>query len=215
MANAPSDLQIQIAAAAARLIAEEGCDYASAKRKAARDVLGDGGRHTLPDNDVVEQELRRYLETFEAERHPARLSALRALALQWMEQLAQFEPHLVGAVLNGTATEYSDVQLHLFMDSVKDVEMFLLNAGLDFDADAGEDRPGGATEVLRLVVPAPRGSGLPPRVGIVLSLHDADGLRTAPRHRSSAPGLHPVEAAGRASLPAVRQLCADRLASAR
>jgi hypothetical protein len=53
----PSDLQIEIAAAAARLIAEDGLDYASAKRKAAHEVLGEGARQTLPDNAVVELEL--------------------------------------------------------------------------------------------------------------------------------------------------------------
>lgn len=205
----PSELQIEIAATAARLIAEDGLDYATAKRKAAQDVLGAGVRQTLPDNAVVEQELRRYLETFEPERHPQRLAALRALALEWMEHLAQFDPHLVGAVLNGTATEHSDVHLHLFTDDVKEVEMFLLNAGLDFEVEDGDDRPGGAAEVLQLLATPRRALGLPPRVGIVLSLHPADGVRTAARSRSTSAGLHPVEAAGRANLGQLRQLLAD------
>jgi hypothetical protein len=208
----PSELQIEIAATAARLIAEDGLDYATAKRKAAQDVLGEGARQTLPDNAVVEQELRRYLQTFEPDRHPQRLAALRALALEWMEQLAQFEPHLVGAVLNGTATEHSDVHLHLFTDDVKEVEMFLLNAGFDFEVDEGDDRPGGAAEILHLLATPPRALGLPPRVGIVLSLHAADAVRMAPRFRSTAPGLHPVEAAGRANLEHLRHLLADRRA---
>jgi hypothetical protein len=204
----PSDLQIEIAAAAARLIAEDGLDYATAKRKAAGEIVGEHARHPLPDNAVVEQELRRYLETFEPERHPQRLAALRQLALQWMERLARFEPHLVGAVLNGTATEHSDIHLHLFSDDVKEVEMFLLEAGFEFEVDDGEDRPGGAAEVLHLVATPPRALGLAPRVGMVLSLHAADALRTAPRFRSSAAGLHPVEAAGRASAERLRQLLA-------
>jgi hypothetical protein len=208
----PSDLQIEIAAAAARLIAEDGLDYASAKRKAAHEVLGEGTRQTLPDNAVVELELRRYLQTFEPERHPKRLAALRALAAQWMERLAQFEPYVVGAVLNGTATEHSDVHLHLFTDDVKEVEVFLLDAGFDFEVDEGDGRPGGAAEVLHLVATPPRALGLPTRVGMVLSLHAADALRTAPRFRSSAPGLHPVEAAGRASLDQLRQLLATSAA---
>lgn len=210
MANSPSDLQIEIAAAAARLIAEEGFDYATAKRKAARDVVGDAARVTLPDNVVIEQQLRRYLETFEGDRHNERLAALRQLALEWMNRLAQFEPHLVGAVLNGTATDHSDIHLHLFTDSAKDVELFLLNAGVDFGVDDGDDRPGGASEVLELVTAPPRGRGLPARVGVKLSVHDADAVRMAPRSRGAGPGLHPVEAAGRANIASLRRLLAEQ-----
>ncbi|MCA3223967.1 MAG: UDP-N-acetylmuramate--alanine ligase [Burkholderiales bacterium] len=202
----PSDLDLEIAAVAARLIAEDGCDYASAKRKAARELLGNSARGRLPDNALVEQALRRYLRTFDSERHAERLGALRRAALQWMERLATFEPHLVGAVLNGTATEHSDLHLHLFTDNPKDVEMFLLDAGLAFEAEAGEDAPGKADEVLHLVVPAPRGSPLPPRLGLVLSVHAADAVRLAPRFRSSGTDLHPVETLGRAGAAQLRQL---------
>jgi len=170
----PSDLDLEIAAVAARLIAEDGCDYASAKRKAARELLGNSARGRLPDNALVEKALRRYLRTFDSERHAERLGALRRAALQWMERLATFEPHLVGAVLNGTATE--------------------------------QDAPGGADEVLHLVVPAPRGSPLPPRLGLVLSVHAADAVRLAPRFRSSGTDLHPVETLGRAGAAQLRQL---------
>ena len=99
------DLKTAIAAAAARWIAEEGCDYATAKRRAARDVLGDAASvyGAMPDNPLVESELRRYLRLFAADSQPAQLAALRRLALRWMRRLEQFNPHLVGAVLNGTA----------------------------------------------------------------------------------------------------------------
>ncbi|MCK6431336.1 MAG: UDP-N-acetylmuramate--alanine ligase, partial [Burkholderiaceae bacterium] len=148
------DTAVEIAAAAARLIAEEGCDYALAKRKAVRAVLGEGegARAQLPDNALIEAELRRYLQTFAADSQPAQLTALRSLALDWMSRLAEFNPHLVGAVLNGTATEHSDVHLHLFTDSVKDVEIALLNAGIAFEVEAGADEPGGPEEVLQFVV---------------------------------------------------------------
>src|SRR4029077_15467099 len=91
------DLKTAIAAAAARWIAEEGCDYATAKRRAARDVLGDTvASGAMPDNPLVESELRRYLRLFAADQ-PTQLSALRRLALGWMRRLAQFDPYLVGA----------------------------------------------------------------------------------------------------------------------
>jgi hypothetical protein len=205
------DTAIEIAAAAARLIAEEGCDYALAKRKAVRAVLGEGEgtRAQLPDNALIEAELRRYLQTFAADSQPAQLTALRRLALDWMSRLAQFNPHLVGAVLNGTATEHSDVHLHLFTDSAKDVEIALLNAGIEFEVEAGADEPGGPEEVLQFVVRTERGSGLPARVGVSLSVHASDAIRVAARFRSTDPTLHAVEAAGRANIEMLRTLLAQ------
>ncbi|GMV57815.1 MAG: hypothetical protein AMXMBFR72_09290 [Betaproteobacteria bacterium] len=205
------DTAVEIAAAAARLIAEEGCDYALAKRKAVRAVLGEGegARAQLPDNALIEAELRRYLQTFAADSQPAQLTALRSLALDWMSRLAEFNPHLVGAVLNGTATEHSDVHLHLFTDSVKDVEIALLNAGIAFEVEAGADEPGAPEEVLQFVVRTARDSGLPARVGVSLSVHASDAIRVAARFRSSDPTLHAVEAAGRANIEMLRTLLAQ------
>lgn len=202
---------IEIAAAAARLIAEEGCDYALAKRKAVRAVLGQGeaARGKLPDNALIEAELRRYLQTFAADSQPAQLTALRRLALDWMSRLAKFNPHLVGAVLNGTATEHSDVHLHLFTDSAKDVEIALLNAGIEFEVEAGADEPGGPEEVLQFVARTARGSGLPARVGVRLSVHASDAIRVAARLRSTGATLHAVEAAGRANIEMLRTLIAQ------
>jgi hypothetical protein len=206
--RADDEIRTHIAAAAARLIAEDGCDYATAKRKAARDIVGESraARALLPDNELIESELRRYLRTFAGDTQPLLLAALRTLALQLMERLAQFDPHLVGAVLNGTATEYSDVHLHLFTDSAKDVEMFLLNEGVEFEVGDGVDGPGGALETLQFVVQPARGRAMPRRVGIVLSIHDRDAIRFAPKNRSSDPTLHAVEASGRADIAMLRSL---------
>jgi hypothetical protein len=207
-ADLQDDIQIEIAATAARLIAEDGLDYASAKRKAAEDVLGAGVRRTLPDNATVERELRRYLAIFDAAAHRPRLAALRELALDLMQRLARFDPHLVGAVLNGSATAHSNIHLHLFTDSAKDVEMFLLEVGIDFDVDEAGGRraePGAPNEELHFVVPG-RAVGLGSRIGVILSVHDTDAIRIAPRHRSNDPALHPIEAAGRASAKSLREL---------
>jgi hypothetical protein len=207
-ADLQDDIQTEIAAAAARLIAEEGLDYASAKRKAADEVLGAGRRRTLPDNATLERELRRYLATFDADQHRPRLAAMRALALDLMQRLARFDPHLVGAVLNGSATAHSNIHLHLFTDSAKDVEMFLLDSGVDFEVeDAGRRRaePGAPSEELHFVVPGSL-AGRAERIGVILSVHDTDAIRIAPRHRSTEPDLDPVEAAGRASAKSLREL---------
>ncbi len=151
-----NDLRTELAATAARLIAEEGCEYAQAKRRAVQEILGDDARRsTMPDNQEVEHELRRYLKLFGGEAHRALLAAMRETAVETMQTLQEFDPHLIGAVLNGTATEHSDIHLQLFVDSAKDVELRLINLGIDFDVDHGDDdgdRPA-ALERLSFVVP--------------------------------------------------------------
>jgi hypothetical protein len=213
---AGDDLRAEIAATAARLIAEEGCEYGQAKRRAVHELLGESRTSAIPDNAEVERELRRYLRLFEGTTHPGLLAGLRQMASVLMERLASFEPHLIGAVLNGTATEHSDIHLHLYVDSAKDVEVFLMNAGLEFDVDEGpaDERPR-MFERLMFVMPVPRDIGLPRhlgQVGVHLHVYPTDAIRVAPRHKPDLalePQLHPVEALGRASLPALRQLLED------
>lgn len=215
MSSTSDTARLELAATAARLIAEEGCSYSQAKRRARRMLFGEDAGTALPDNAEIERELRRYLALFAADSHPALLAAFRRIALQLMERLTAFHPHLVGAVLNGTATEHSNIELHLFTDSAKDVEMSLLNAGIDFDVETAEDseRPR-AEECVTFVWPT-RESGLPPtlrHVGVRLSVYETDAVRVAPKHRSVDAAefdLHPVAAGGRASAHALRQLIAE------
>jgi hypothetical protein len=117
----------RIAYLAARLMAVDGIDsYALAKRKAARQA-GAPDTHNLPNNDEVEQALRAYHQLYQAEEQRDRLHRLRQRARDMMKLLVRFDPHLTGTVLSGSAGKYSDIELLLFADSVKDVEMFLLD----------------------------------------------------------------------------------------
>ena len=127
-------MRAAIAAAAARIMAEGGTDnFALAKRKAARQ-LGATDQQALPGNDEIEAELRAYLELYQAEEHPDRIRELRRIALSMMLELEEFTPYLTGPVLKGIAGAYSDIELQLFPDSGKDVEIFLLNRNIPFDS---------------------------------------------------------------------------------
>lgn len=128
-------LRAEIAAVAARMIAQDGADYASAKRKAALQVLGDRAdlANLLPDNAQIEDAVRDYQALFQADTQPARLLALRQAALQVMDALAEFSPYITGAVLNGTAGEHDDIELQLFADSAKEVQIYLLNRNVTID----------------------------------------------------------------------------------
>lgn len=146
--RSPSHARASIAVAAARLIAEEGiADFHLAKRKAARQ-LGLPEHTAFPDNAEVEAELRAYQSLFQGEEQTAQLRLLRELALEVMELLGDFKPYLTGSVLDGTAGAHSAVDLLLFADSAKEVEIFLLNRGIDVEH---EDKFGERVEaVLRI-----------------------------------------------------------------
>lgn len=119
-------MRMRIAAAAARIMAEDGIDdYALAKRKAARQV-GASEKDGLPANDEIESELRAYRALYQADEHPARIAALRAIALDAMRALERFSPYLTGPVLEGNAGPYAEIELQLFPESAKELEIFLL-----------------------------------------------------------------------------------------
>ena len=121
-----------IASLAARLMAEGSIsDYGQAKRKAARQ-LGVPETEALPNNGEVEAELRAYLSLYQGEELRERLYRLRSIALEVMHLLERFTPYLTGAVLDGTAGRFATVELALFFDSAKVVEMFLLDQGIDY-----------------------------------------------------------------------------------
>jgi len=148
---ASSNLRRSIAARAARLMAEDGIDnYALAKRKAAR-ALGASESESLPTNDEIEAELRAYQALYQEDEQPERLREMREVALEVMELLADFRPYLTGGVLDGTAGRYSEVEIELFADSSKDVEILLLSTNISYEiAESprqGPDAPEGRLRI--------------------------------------------------------------------
>jgi hypothetical protein len=124
------NLRRELAQEAARLMAEHGiADFLTAKRKAA-ERLGVADNAALPRNTEIESALAEYQRLFSAASHDESLYSQRLVALQAMRYFKEFEPRLVGAVLSGTATEHSDVQLHLFTDSAESVSIKLMDAGI-------------------------------------------------------------------------------------
>jgi len=127
-----NDQRRTIAHLAARLMAEDGIeDYALAKRKAARQA-GVPDTRELPNNEEIDAALRTYQQIYHQEAHRERLRALRQTALRAMRELAQFNPHLTGSVLNGNAGKYADINLQLFADSAKTVELYLIDRGIPY-----------------------------------------------------------------------------------
>jgi hypothetical protein len=172
-------LRDEIAATAAQMIAEEGLDYGSAKRKAYTRITGGHrsriSQESLPSNEQVEAAVREYLAVFCADHQPARLQTLRSHALSLMRRLAAYHPLLLGAVANGTATEFSGIHLACFSDNPKALMLLLLDHGMSPEA-VMVPHPSGHGEVEGLafdwqgesvVVSLLATPGLPKRLGAV------------------------------------------------
>lgn len=193
----------EIAAAAARLVVEDGLEYGAAKRRAARDLgRREGRRGELPSNEEVEAQVREYLALFCADTQPAELRALRELAANWMERLAEFRPHLSGAAWRGTATRLSALHLDLYCDDPKSAEIALINAGVDYDAGSVD---GNGREPLTVLTLATRTPAWRDPVTLHLSVHDLDDLRGALKPDASGQTW-------RGDLPALRRRLADEAA---
>jgi hypothetical protein len=166
-----------LAAAAARLVVEDGMEYGQAKRKAAHAV---GSRAALPGNEAVETEVRAYLALYCADTQPAELRALRQLALRWMVRLVDFRPHLGGAAWRGTATRLSALHLDLYCDDPKAMEIALINLGVAYDSATLPAQPGRRRgDPVALLSVADRCAELGETVTLHLAVRDLDDLRGA------------------------------------
>lgn len=170
-----SDVQLEIAATAARLVVEEGLGFGPAKQRALK-ALGLPGRTALPSNEDVEDQVREYIDIFCADTQPAELRALRELARQWMVRLADYRPLLGGAVWQGWATRLSDIDLALFCDDPKAVEIALLNQNLRYEAQTVKGMHGEPVDVLSLHSFC---RDLGEDIGVHLRVYDLNGLRGA------------------------------------
>jgi hypothetical protein len=140
----------EIAALAARMMAEDGIgDFGFAKRKAARRLGSDeGASGYLPTNAEIEAELRRWQTLYQGEELPERLADMRRAAVGLMRLLNEFRPYLTGSTLDGTAGRYAEVEIDLFPESAKDVEIFLLDAAFPFEHRETRKTPPDAPETI-------------------------------------------------------------------
>lgn len=170
-----TDLTREMAAVAARLVVEEGLDFATAKRQAGRQ-MGLPARAPWPDNTAVEAAVREHIAVFCPETQPVELKALRDQALTWMDRLQDFQPHVGGAVWHGTATRHSDIYLHLFCDDPKAAELALLDRRVAYEPGTVSGWRGESVDTLTLRT---RCETLGQWVLIHLLVHDQDDLRGA------------------------------------
>ena len=119
-------LRQTLAQEAARIMSEQGVDdYLLAKRKAAS-RLNIADASVLPSNIEIEAALDERHRLFSGDQHASIVAELRRTALNAMMLLQGFSPRLVGAVLSGSASAHSEINLHLFADSAESVALALM-----------------------------------------------------------------------------------------
>ena len=170
-----NEVLLEIAAVAARLVVEEGLNFGPAKHRAIKQ-LGLPARTALPTNEQLETQVREYIDLFCADTQPDELRALREHARVWMTRLAEFRPHLGGAVWHGWATRLSDIDLALFCDDPKSAEIALINQNLRYEVQTQPGLHGREVDVLSLHSFC---RDLAEDIGVHLRIYDLQDLRGA------------------------------------
>jgi predicted nucleotidyltransferase len=141
----PSKLRRQIAWEAARLMYQrQESEYYRAKLKAARRMSSAWVKPAdLPSNAEIRDQVQLWAHLFEGEERRKELREMRFHALRVMRMLAKFRPRLIGSVLTGHVRSGSDIDLHVFSDSVEAVALELEHEGMVFDITRKRVRKGG------------------------------------------------------------------------
>lgn len=146
-----SKLRRQIAWEAAKLMFErQESEYFRAKMKAARRICKDRVKpKDLPSNAEIRDEILNLSRMFDGDNFETKLRSMRIQALRTMEMLENFRPRLIGSVLTGHIRRGSDIDLHLFSDSLEPITGTLEYHSMDYDVQRKEVTKHGETNVYR------------------------------------------------------------------
>jgi hypothetical protein len=127
----------RIAWEAARLMyTREESEYYRAKLKAARRILrGEVKPSDLPSNREIRDHIQTIARMYEGERRAERLQEMRVEALRMMRILGAFRPRLIGSTLTGHIRQGSDIDLHVFSESVESVCAALEAEGVSYEVE--------------------------------------------------------------------------------
>lgn len=140
-----SKLRRQIAWEAARLMYErQESEYFRAKMKAARKLCQGWAKPAdLPSNTEIRDQVQMLARLYEGDKRNQNLQRMRLTALALMKQLAPFRPRLIGSVLTGHIRQGSDIDLHVFSDTVDAVSHQLDQQGAVYEIERKQVRKHG------------------------------------------------------------------------
>ena len=144
-----SKLRRQIACDAARLMySRQESEYFRAKIKAARKVCRRWVKPAdLPSNAEIRDEIQSLARLYEGEKRFDQLFEMRLEALRMMRLISRFRPRLIGSVLTGHIRQGSDIDLHVFSDSIESVCTILDGEGVVYDLERKQVRKHGEERI--------------------------------------------------------------------
>ncbi len=130
-------LRRQIAYEAARLMyTRQESEYYRAKQKASRRICQGWVKPAdLPSNAEIRDEIQAMARLYEGEQRTENLKDMRLEALRMMRILRRFRPRLIGSVMTGHIRQGSDIDLHIFSDSVEAVTLLLDEEAYVYDVE--------------------------------------------------------------------------------
>jgi predicted HD phosphohydrolase len=140
-----SKLRRQIAWEAAQLMYQRReTEYYRAKMKAARRICKGWIKPAdLPSNAEIRDEIQTLARLHEGQQRQENLREMRLEALRMMRLLKRYRPRLIGSVMTGHVRRGSDIDLHVFADSLEGVRAALDAEGLDYDVQRKQVRKHG------------------------------------------------------------------------
>jgi HD domain-containing protein len=132
-----SKLRRQIAWEAARMMySREEAEYYRAKQKAAHRICQGWVKPAdLPSNAEIRDEIQAFARLHEGSERTAHLRDMRLEALRVMRLLSRFRPRLIGSVMTGHVRAGSDIDLHLFANSIDAIRDMLDAQGMIYDVE--------------------------------------------------------------------------------
>ena len=129
------------------MYARDESEYFRAKMKAARRICsGDVKPGDLPSNREIRDQVQALARMHEGRRRDEKLREMRVDALRMMRILQAFRPRLIGSTMTGHVRQGSDVDLHVFSDSVESVAAALDAEGIVYEIERKRVRKQGVEQ---------------------------------------------------------------------
>ncbi len=159
----------QIAFEAARLMYQrQESEYFRAKLRAAKRICRDWVEpKDLPSNSEIRDQIQHFARLHEGDSRTKNLREMRIEALRVMRLLRQFRPRLIGSVLTGHVRHGSDIDIHLFSDTLEAVEAVLESAGAVYTVEHKRVRKHGEERIFTHI-------HIPDRFDVELTLYAAN-----------------------------------------
>jgi len=128
----------------------EESEYYRAKMKAAKKIQQGWVKPAdLPSNAEIRDEIQKLAILFEGDERTENLKEMRLAALWLMKHLEKFRPRIIGSVFTGHIRQGSDIDIHVFSNSVQAIASDLDYLNLSYEIESKRVRKGGEETVYR------------------------------------------------------------------